>query len=282
MAPALRRAAPRLALVSLAETRPARARRRRLTGEKFVQAALPWLLPLSLLLLWQVATSAGWLAPQILPSPATVGATFVDLVTGGDILEGLAISLHRIVVGFVIGAATGLAAGIALGRSAKVEQYFGPSLRAIAQVPSLGWLPFLMLIFGLGETLNYVIIAKACFVPIAINTSAGIRNLPVSHLEMARALRLRRSTMMWRVVIPGALPSVFSGVRLALSHAWIAMVVVEMLADTAGIGYLMTWGRTLFQIDVVIVGMILIGVIGYLMDRGLRSIERRLQRWRAA
>ena len=281
-APALRRAAPRLALVSLAETRPARARRPSLTGEKFVQTALPWLLPLSLLSLWQVATSAGWLAPQILPSPATVAATFIDLVTGGDILDGLAISLHRIVVGFVIGAATGLAAGIALGRSAKVEQYFGPSLRAIAQVPSLGWLPFLMLIFGLGETLNYAIIAKACFVPIALNTSAGIRNLPVSHLEMARALRLRRSTMIWRVVIPGALPSVFSGVRLALSHAWIAMVVVEMLADTAGIGYLMTWGRTLFQIDVVIVGMILIGVIGYLMDRGLRSIERRLQPWRAA
>jgi sulfonate transport system permease protein len=282
MAPALRRAAPRLALVSLAETRPVRARRRNRAGEKAVNASLPWLLPLALLVLWQVTTSVGWLAPQILPSPAAVGATFIDLVTGGDIIEGLAISLRRIAVGFACGAVTGLAAGIALGRSAKVEQYFGPSLRAIAQVPSLGWLPFLMLIFGLGETLNYVIIAKACFIPIAINTSAGIRNLQVSHLEMARALRLRRSTMMWRVVIPGALPSVFSGVRLALSHAWIAMVVVEMLADTTGIGYLMTWGRTLFQIDVVIVGMILIGVIGYAMDRGLRHIERRLQRWRPA
>lgn len=274
------RAAPRLALVSLAETRPARVRRRSRTGDKLTRAALPWLLPLALLLLWQVTTSAGWLAPQILPSPATVAATFVDLVTGGDIVEGLAISLRRITVGFAIGAVTGLAAGIALGRSAKVEQYFGPSLRAIAQVPSLGWLPFLMLIFGLGETLNYVIIAKACFVPVALNTSAGIRNLPAPYLEMARALRLRRATMMWRVIVPGALPSVFSGVRLALSHAWIAMVVVEMLADTAGIGYLMTWGRTLFQIDVVIVGMILIGAIGFLMDSGLRHIERRLQRWR--
>ena len=282
MAPTLHRAAPRLALVSLAETRPARARRRNRTGARLVQASLPWLLPLGLLLLWQMTTSAGWLAPQILPSPATVGATFIDLVVGGDIIEGLAISLRRIAVGFAIGAVTGLAAGIALGRSAKVEQYFGPSLRAIAQVPSLGWLPSLMLIFGLGETLNYVIIAKACFIPIALNTSAGIRNLPASYLEMARALRLRRSTMTWRVTVPGALPSVFSGVRLALSHAWIAMVVVEMLADTAGIGYLMTWGRTLFQIDVVIVGMILIGVIGYLMDRGLRHIGRRLQRWRPA
>jgi sulfonate transport system permease protein len=282
MAPPLRHAAPRLALVSLAETRPVRVRRRSRAGDKLTRAVLPWLLPLSLLALWQMTTSAGWLAPQILPSPATVAATFIDLVASGDIVEGLAISLRRVAVGFAIGAATGLAAGVALGRSATVEQYFGPTLRAIAQVPSLGWLPFLMLIFGLGETLNYVIIAKACFVPIALNTSAGIRNLPAPYLEMAHALRVRPATMMWRVIVPGALPSVFSGVRLALSHGWIAMVVVEMLADTTGIGYLMTWGRTLFQIDVVIVGMILIGVIGYLMDRGLRHIECRFQRWRLA
>jgi sulfonate transport system permease protein len=209
----------------------------------------------------------------------TVWQTFLDLVTGGDILTGLAISLRRITVGFALGATIGFGLGVALGRSVRLEQYLGPSIRAIAQVPSLGWLPFFMLIFGLGETLNYVIIAKACFVPIALNTAAGIRNLPTHYSELARALRLRRSTMMLRVVLPSALPSIFSGVRLALGHAWIAMVVVEMLADTAGVGYMMTWGRTLFQIDVVIVGMIVIGIIGFLMDFGLRRVERRLQRW---
>lgn len=282
-----RRFAAQPVLVSLAPSTsvvPAvvkwRRSRRVWQGKRLAPAFLPWLLPLALLLLWQVATSAGWLAPQILPTPLTVGSTFIDLVTSGDIVTGLAISLRRIAVGFAFGATIGLVLGIALGRSKHAEQYLGPSLRAFAQVPSLGWLPFLMLIFGLGETLNYVIIAKACFVPIALNTSAGIRNLSSRHLEMARALRLRRSTMLLRVVLPGALPSIFSGVRLALSHAWIAMVVVEMLADTAGVGYMMTWGRTLFQIDIVIVGMIVIGVIGFLMDSGLRRVERRLQRWR--
>ncbi|HWE75368.1 MAG TPA: ABC transporter permease [Stellaceae bacterium] len=275
-------AVPRLALVSLAQPRAARRDRPGRTFATLANAVLPWLVPLALLLLWQIATSAGWLAPQILPSPVTVAATFADLVTGGDIVEGLAISLRRITVGFAIGTAIGLPLGVALGRAKRLEDYLGPSLRAIAQVPSLGWLPFLMLIFGLGETLNYVIIAKACFIPIALNTSNGIRNLSPQHLEMAHAFRLRRKTMLWRVVVPGALPSIFSGVRLALSHAWIAMVIVEMLADTAGIGYLMNWGRTLFQIDVVLVGMILIGAIGFLMDRSLRHVERRLQRWRAA
>lgn len=246
---------------------------------KLSRYLVPLILPLLLLLLWQIATAENWLAPQILPSPLTVWQTFLDLVTGGDIVTGLAISLRRIAVGFAIGATIGFGLGVALGRSAKLEQYLGPSIRAVAQVPSLGWLPFFMLIFGLGETLNYVIIAKACFVPIALNTAAGIRNLPPHYSELAKVLRLRHPTLMLRVVLPSALPSIFSGVRLGLSHAWIAMVVVEMLADTAGVGYMMTWGRTLFQIDIVLVGMIVIGIIGFAMDAGLRSIERRLQRW---
>jgi sulfonate transport system permease protein len=240
---------------------------------------LPFILPLSVLLLWQMASVERWLAPQILPSPAIVAATLIDLVTSGDILTGLAISLRRILVGFALGASAGLMLGVALGRSVRVEHYVGPILRAIAQVPSLGWLPFFMLIFGLGETLNYVVIAKACFVPIALSTAAGIRNIPLRMIEVAQVLRLRRRTMVLRVVLPGALPTIFSGIRIGLGQAWIAMVVVEMLADTAGLGYMMVWGRTLFQIDIVLVGMMVIGCFGFLMDAGLRATERRLRRW---
>lgn len=261
-----------------------RDRRRRNRRRSLIPAAvsfhlLPLVLPLSVLLIWQLATMEHWLAPQILPSPKIVAATLIDLVTSGDILTGLAISLRRILVGFTLGAAAGLILGVALGRSARIEHYVGPSLRAVAQVPSLGWLPFFMLIFGLGETLNYVVIAKACFVPIALTTAAGIRNIPARYIEVARVLRLRRATMVLRVFLPGALPTIFSGVRIALGQAWIAMVVVEMLADTAGLGYMMVWGRTLFQIDIVLVGMIVVGFIGFLMDAGLRATEHRLRRW---
>jgi sulfonate transport system permease protein len=240
---------------------------------------LPIVLPFVFLLVWQAATTQGWLAPQILPAPAMVVATLIDLTVGGDIAANLAISLWRIVSGFAIGAGAGLVFGVALGVSPRLEQVLGPLFRAVAQVPSLGWLPFLILIFGIGETLNYIIIAKACFVPVVINTAGGIRNIPVQYIEVARAFRLTRATLIFRLVLPAALPQVFSGVRLALSHAWIALVVVEMLADTEGVGYMMTWGRTLFQIDVVIAGMLLIGVIGFLMDAGLRRAEARLRRW---
>jgi sulfonate transport system permease protein len=239
----------------------------------------PAALPVLVLLAWQVATTRGWLAPQILPSPAMVAGTLVDLAAGGDITTNLWISLWRIVSGFVIGAGAGLVFGVALGVSPRLEQVLGPLFRAVAQIPSLGWLPFLILIFGIGETLNYVIIAKACFVPVVLNTAGGIRTIPLQYLEVAQAFRLTRSTRIFRLVLPAALPQVFSGVRLALSHAWIALVVVEMLADTEGVGYMMTWGRTLFQIDVVIAGMLLIGAIGFLMDAGLRRAETRLRRW---
>jgi sulfonate transport system permease protein len=249
---------------------------------KIAALALPLILPGALLILWQVAVEEAWLSSQILPSPFVVLVTFADLVRSGDIAVNLAISLRRIATGFAIGASAGLALGIALGVSSRLEQYLGPSLRAFAQVPSLGWLPFLFLIFGIGETLNYVVIAKACFVPIVLNTSAGIRNIPKHYVEVARVLRLRPSSLVFRLILPAALPTVFSGVRLALSHAWIALIVVEMLADTAGVGYMMISGRTLFQIDVVIAGMTLIGIIGFLMDSGLRRIERRLRRWAPA
>jgi sulfonate transport system permease protein len=239
----------------------------------------PLALPAIVLLGWQVATTRGWLAPQILPAPAAVAATLLDLATAGDITMNLAISLWRIVSGFAIGAGAGIVFGIALGVSPGLEKYLGPSFRAIAQVPSLGWLPFLILIFGIGEALNYIIIAKACFVPVVLNTAGGIRNIPKQYLEVADAFRLTRRTRIFRLILPAALPQVFSGVRLALSHAWIALVVVEMLADTEGVGYMMTWGRTLFQIDVVIAGMVVIGVIGFLMDAGFRRVEQRLRRW---
>lgn len=240
---------------------------------------LPAILPLALLALWQIAATNVWLAPQILPSPMTVAATFADLVGDGTLAADLWVSLERIVLGFAGGTAAGLAVGVLLGLSPRIEQYLGPSLRAIAQIPSLGWLPFFMLIFGLGETLNAVLIAKACFVPIVLSTAAGIGAVDVRYLEVARVVRLPRRSLVFRLVLPAALPDIASGVRLALGQAWISLVVVEMLADSEGVGYLMTWGRTIFQTDIVIVGMIVVGVIGFLMDAGLRGIERRLRRW---
>jgi sulfonate transport system permease protein len=244
-----------------------------------LHALVPWLLPLAVLGLWQLSASQGWLPPQILPAPSLVFSTLIDLVRGGEIGEGLRVSLFRIAVGLLIGTSLGLALGVLIGSSPRLGDYLSPTITALAQIPSLGWVPIFILIFGLDEIVKYLIIAKACFVPTVLATMEGIRGIPAHYLEVGRVLRLRRWTMLTRLVAPAALPTIFGGLRLAISYAWIALIVVEMLAATEGIGYTMVWGRTLFQIDIVIAGMIVVGLIGLLMDFGLTRVERRLRRW---
>jgi sulfonate transport system permease protein len=256
-----------------------RPRKRHLPTLRLSWIVQPLIIPTVVLIAWEVTAWRGLLPVQILPSPAQVASTFYDLVRDGEIIADLRISLWRITCGFIFGGVAGLALGAAMGASRTIEDYCGPLFRAFAQVPSLGWVPILILIFGLDEILKYLIIAKACFVPITLATAEGIRNVPRQYLEVVSVLRLSRRAALTKLLIPAALPTIFSGLRLGLSHAWIALIVVEMIAAAEGIGYMMVWGRTLFQIDIVIVGMIQIGVIGFLMDLGLTRLERRLRRW---
>jgi sulfonate transport system permease protein len=261
--------------------RPSR-RARKFAAARFFNGAwwtTPFILPAVILALWQIAATHGWMSPQTLPAPSLVFATLIDLIRGGDIAANLAISLQRISIGFGLGAPAGLALGILLATSPRAEAYLGPLTRALFAVPGLGWLPIFILIFGIEETLKIVLIAKAVLVPITLNTSAAIRNIPEHFAEAALVLRLRPVTRLWKLILPAALPTIFTGVRLGLNHAFIALVVVELLAATEGVGYMMTWGRTLFQTDIVIVGMIVVGIIGFALDAGLRAIERRLNRW---
>ncbi len=244
-----------------------------------LNALVPWLLPLAALGLWQLSASRGWLPPQILPAPALVFSTLIELVQGGEIGEGLRVSLFRIATGLLIGTSCGLVLGGLIACSRRVGEYLNPTITALAQIPSLGWVPILILMFGLDEIVKYFIIAKACFVPTVLATAEGIRGIPAHYLEVGRVLRLRRWTMLTKLIAPAALPTIFGGLRLAISSAWIALIVVEMLAATEGIGYTMVWGRTLFQIDIVIAGMIVVGLIGLLMDVVLTRVERRLRRW---
>lgn len=239
--------------------------------------AMPFLLPLAILALWQLVAARGWMSPQILPSPLVVAQTLFDLIGSGDIARALAVSLQRIAIGFASGALLGFVIGFAIAVSPSARTYIEPSLRALFAIPTLGWLPILMLVFGIDETLKYLIIAKAVLVPVTLNTAAGVRNVPLAYIEAADVLRLSPWTRFWKLRIPAALPTLFAGIRLGLSSAFIALVVVEMLAATEGVGYMMVWGRTLFQTDIVIAGMIVVGLIGFALDKALKATEARLR-----
>ena len=238
------------------------------------------IVPLGLLLAWWIASSQGWLPEQILPSPAYVSSTALEMVTSGEIFYHAGVSLQRVVIGFLFGAAAGLTLGMAMGLSRRVDDYVRPLFLAFAQIPTLGWIPLLMLIFGIGEALKIIVIAKGALVPMTINTAAGIRAVPASLVEVGHALRFSRLQTLRLIVLPGAAPSLFTGIRYGLTHSWTALVGVELLASSEGLGYLLVWGRQMFWLDVVIVAMIAVGVIGFLMDKGLDASENLVQRWK--
>ncbi|MGD0107204.1 MAG: ABC transporter permease [Rhodopila sp.] len=245
-------------------------------------AVIALLFPLALLALWSVSARFGWLPPQILPSPGEVWAALLDLARSGDLARNTGISLLRVVEGFAAGSFLGLLLGIAMGLSPKTEDYVKPLFTAFAQVPTLGWIPFLMLLVGIGEPLKILVIAKAAFVPVALNTLAGIRAVPPIYAEVGALFRFSRWQLLQKVVLPAAVPPIFTGLRYGLTHAWNALVAVELLASAEGLGYLLVWGRQMFWLDTMMGAMLIIGMVGFLLDRIMATLEARLQRWRLA
>lgn len=234
--------------------------------------------PVCLLVLWWAASANSWVSPQVLPRPDWVFNTFLDLLADGDIFSAAIVSFKRIAEGFLIGSSLGFAFGFLIGKSETANAYLGPSFRALAAVPSLGWLPILILLFGIEESVKIIILSKACFVPMAISTAEGARNVPKGFNEVADILGLRTRTRFFKLTIPAMAPYIASGVRLSLSQAFVSLIVVEMLAGTDGLGYMMVWGRTLFQLDIVIVGMVVVGVVGFLLDLLLKRAEVLMRR----
>jgi sulfonate transport system permease protein len=236
--------------------------------------------PVVVLSIWFAGTYWGWLPEQILPKPADVADTLFEMLRSGELRTHAGISLLRVIYGFAVGAAAGFALGAAMGLSRTVDDYTRPLFTAISQVPALAWIPLAMLLLGIGETLKIVVIAKAAFVPVVMNTSAGIRNVSSALVEVGETFQFTNWQKLRLVVLPGSVPSIFTGLRYGLTHAWIALVSVELVASSEGLGYLLVWGRQMFWLDTVLVSMLVIGLVGFATDKVLALIERHLQRWR--
>lgn len=239
-----------------------------------------WPFPLAVLLLWQLSSVWGWAPEQVLPPPAQVFRTFADMVASGEIWNNLTISLVRVFTGFGIGLLGGLALGSVMGLSPTARDYLYPLFKAFAQVPVIGWLPLLMLLVGIDEALKFLLIAKATLVPVTLNTCQGIQGVPNRFIEVARVYGFTRWQMLTRVVFPAATAPIWNGVRYGLTHAWLALVVVELLASSEGIGFLIVYGRQLFQLDVVLASVLAVGIVGLAIDKLLSLAEAWLLRWR--
>ncbi len=238
--------------------------------------------PLSLLALWQLACASGLAPAQVLVPPSDVAATLWHMAGSGELGRHVGDSLYRLIIGFAIGATAGLLFGIGIGLSRLAEAVLSPLFLTLWQVPVIAFIPTMVIFLGINEPFKVAIVAIAAFFPIALATFDAVRGVPKAWFEVARVYRTRLPDLVRRILIPATVPAVLTGLRIALTRAWIVLVAAEILAADSGIGQMMEMGRQLFQLDVVLSGVIVSGVIGFALDRGAREIERRATRWRTA
>ncbi|MBC7953781.1 MAG: ABC transporter permease [Rhodospirillaceae bacterium] len=239
------------------------------------------ILPAALLGVWQALSELGFIKPMLLPPPTKVAATFAALIANGELFRHLGISLLRVLEGFAIAAVIGLPLGIGIGLSRTLDRMTDLIVQLVKPIPPIAWIPLAILWFGIGEGGKVFIIFLGAIFPILVNTVDGIRQTDHRFVELARVLEVTRSRFILRVVLPGALPAIMTGMRVGLMVAWICVVAAELIAASSGLGYLIMDARQLMQTDQVLVGMIAIGAMGKLLDVALRAAERRLITWKS-
>jgi sulfonate transport system permease protein len=236
-------------------------------------------LPALLVVLWFVSTASGWVKPYQLASPGAVWNELVTLAANGQLRADLIASASRVGIGFAIALVLAIVLGSLAGSSRLARQAIDPTLEAIRAVPSLAWVPLILLWLGIGEAAKITLVAVGAFFPIYVSIVAGIAGIDRKLIEVARVLGVSRTTMIARVMIPAALPQLLTGARLGLTQAWLFLVAAELLAASSGLGFLLTDGQQVSRTDEVLVAILLFALCGKLSDLGMRALERRLTGW---
>jgi sulfonate transport system permease protein len=240
---------------------------------------LPWVVPVLVLAVWQVAADAGWITRRTLPSPVGIAIAAWQLTLSGDLPRNALISCQRAVLGFVIGGGLGLVIGVLNGVSTLASRLLDSTLQMLRNIPHLAIIPMVILWFGIGEPAKVFLVAVGVFFPIYLNTYHGVRLVDAGLIEMGRVYRLTRWAMFWRVILPGAMPSILLGVRYGLGIMWLTLIVAETISASSGIGYMTMNAREFLQTDVVLVGVLLYALLGKLADMMAKALERWAIAW---
>lgn len=236
--------------------------------------------PLLLLLYWSVLSATGWLDPRVLPAPWTAITTAVELIQQGRLQENLLVSAGRAMTGLGFGVAIGATLALLSGLSLLGGYVIDGLVQIKRGVPILALIPFMILWLGIGETMKVTLIATAVFFPVYINTHNALRAIDIRHVELAETVGLNRWQFLRYVVVPGSLPGFLTGLRFSVTSSWLALVVVEQLNATSGIGYMVTLARNHAQTDVMLVGLVVYALLGFGSDALVRQLERRALSWR--
>lgn len=243
------------------------------------RALIGWLLPLTILIVWEALARAGLIAANVLPAPSAVVVAFRDLLVSGELLRNVGVSSWRALTGFAIGGSIGFALGLANGLSRLSRDMTDTTLQMVRNIPHLALIPLVILWFGIDEEAKLFLVALGVFFPIYVNTLLGIQGVDPQLVEMGRIYGMGPFTLFRRVILPGALPSIFTGLRYALGIMWLTLIVAETISASAGLGYMAMQAREFLMIDVVVLSILIYALLGKLADSFARLLERRALAW---
>ena len=236
-------------------------------------------LPVMIILIWEYVCHSGTVKVYNLPAPELIVKDAVDKIKDGSLWEHIAVSFIRVLKGFTLAAVSALVLGVLIGLNRYFERFTELVIQILKPIPPIAWIPLAILWFGIGESSKIYIIFYGAFFPILLNTVDGIHNIDDRYLELGRVYEVSKWRLVWKVILPGALPSILTGIRVGLGNAWICVVAAEMIAATKGVGYMLSNGRSMSRADDVILAMLLIGIVGKVMDDVLQAISRKIMRW---
>lgn len=254
---------------------------KRLSWGRF-EGLVGWILPVALILLWEILARLGVIPSTILPAPSAVAEAFWRVTVSGELARNMGVSAWRAGIGFLIGGAIGFLFGLANGVSRFSEAFTDTTLQMVRNVPHLALIPLVILWFGIDEQAKLFLVALGVFFPIYINTLHGIRSVDPQLVEMGRTYGMNGFELFARVILPGALPSIFVGLRFALGIMWLTLIVAETISASAGIGYMAMQAREFMMTDVVVLSILIYALLGKLADLVARLLERRMLAWNPA
>jgi len=240
-----------------------------------------WVAPLLILAVWQAGASLGYVSETLAPSPASVLAAAWRLTRSGELPVNIGISFCRTMAGLIVGGGIGLAFGLANGLSSLSESLSDSTLQMVRNVPHLALIPLVIVWFGIDEGAKLFLVALGVFFPVYVNTLHGVRSVDPHLIEMAESYGMGRAALFRRVILPGALPSIFVGLRYALGVMWLTLIVAETIAAQSGVGYMAMQAREFMMTDVVVLSILIYALLGKLADTVVRALERAFLPWRS-
>lgn len=252
-----------------------------MTPSRF-SSLLGWILPALIIVLWEALSRAGFIRANVLPAPSQVFAAFWHLLWNGELITNIGISTWRALVGFAIGGSIGFGLGFANGLSALSRNLTDTTLQMIRNIPHLALIPLVILWFGIDEEAKVFLVALGVFFPIYVNTLLGIQGVDPQLVEMGQTYGMGRAALLRRVILPGALPAIFAGLRYALGIMWLTLIVAETISATTGLGHMAMEAREFLMLDVVVLSILIYALLGKLADTIARAMERASLQWHPA